>query len=605
MAKTKAYILSEYAERLGFPKGERIRIRCVIWAEGGRVLVVTENPETAVMVNDSWITVTGGMLKELMLDRDNAHLDILEHCLKSCLESAPKEVHDKGQITKHIRKKKGLPKRDAQRYAEIIRKIRLFEATKEHEDIKPIELGEHSQDDLVFHEDLFGYQRKAITAIVKNEQNILLNDPMGAGKTVQSIYSMINIDDWPVLIVCPSSVKYNWKHEILDWVPGSEGNISVVEGQSGPYEAKKWTIINWAILHHRAEGLNKVDWGGIIGDELHYAKNTDAKRSKAMVALAGSGDQKVLGLTGTPVMNRPSELYNQLQILQHPLGDMGFYDFCRRFCGGYRAPYGFETDYLPNARLNDLSEAISNVLIKRERRDILSDLPPLRRGWHHVEVTKDGRGKHADIMAKIKAEYEKLEKRSEAEQNIVGYIQQMRMASALGKAPAVAEMLNETVSNNHQVLLFSDFKEPMDLLQERLDNHDWGIERITGDTSDNKYEISERFNDDDHNTRLILATSAAETGINLTGADEVWNLSLNWNPMSHRQREDRALRIGRENPVLSRYFESNLGIDKAIAEILQDKLDTVNEVIGTADEDHFTEDRDEKTDLMQIVDSIV
>lgn len=606
MAKTRAYISSPSAEKYNLPANKKQKIRCLVWERQKRVLAVTESPEAAVTVYKQDIDVKGGLLKELLIDRDNELTHILDHVLDPCLKKVPSNIQSSRKIAKYIRKKHGLPKNDAKNYADVIRQIRLFEATdKWAEDIEPIHVGNDPQDDLVFHENLFTYQREAISTMVHNDQNILLNDPMGAGKTVESIYTMINLDEWPVLVVCPSSVKSNWKHEILHWVPNSEGNISVVDGQSGPYEAKKWTIINWAILYHRYQGLRKIGWGGIIGDEFHYAKNREAKRSQSMMSICSNNKQaRVLGLTGTPVMNRPSEIYYQLKILGHKLGDMDFYDFCRRFCGGFNAPYGFETDYLPNARLNDLAEAISNTLIKRERREILDDLPPLRRGWYHVDVEKDSMMKFSEEFSEIREKYHELREKSKTE-HIMSKIQNMRMLSAYGKAPAVGEIAAETITEDNQVLIFCDFKDPLDVVEDKLDNKDFRIERITGDTTDDKYEISERFNDRDQDTRLILATGAAETGINLTGADEVWFLSLNWNPMSHRQREDRALRIGREESVLVRYFESDLAIDDLIASSLHDKLDAVEEVIGTADEDHFTEDRKEKESVLEIAEKLV
>ncbi len=163
------------------------------------------------------------------------------------------------------------------------------------------------------------FQRAGV-AYVLWSRRCFLADEQGLGKTVQALAALEADDAYPAVVVCPASLKLNWRREIEHWLP--HRSVTVVSGTSGTHEAADIIVLNYEIVHaHRARlGLRTPK--ALVLDESHYVKNPRAKRTQAVRRLVGAlaPDALRLNLTGTPVMNHPEELIAQLRVHRPPRG---------------------------------------------------------------------------------------------------------------------------------------------------------------------------------------------------------------------------------------------------------------------------------------------
>jgi SWI/SNF-related matrix-associated actin-dependent regulator 1 of chromatin subfamily A len=191
---------------------------------------------------------------------------------------------------------------------------------------------------------LFAHQVEGVAFLLGRKRAILADD-MGLGKTRQAIVALQHAaPEGPVLIVCPASVKSNWAREIS--LAAAEGTIHIIEGttkQRVPRGAR-WVIANYDILGRHVDAVSAVPWAGLIFDEAHYLKNHTSARSKLAREIASNAAAKakteppVYLLTGTPLTNRPRDLFVLLQLVGHPLG-RSFLSFAKRYCAAEKTQY--------------------------------------------------------------------------------------------------------------------------------------------------------------------------------------------------------------------------------------------------------------------------
>jgi SWI/SNF-related matrix-associated actin-dependent regulator 1 of chromatin subfamily A len=219
---------------------------------------------------------------------------------------------------------------------------------------------------------LYPFQRKSMRQIYKFNKRVLIADEMGLGKTLQAItfLSMEN-EHFPALIVCPASVKYNWKKEIIKWMPEYETWIQVAEGRK-PKVVNSILIINYDILNYWKDELAEYIWKTIILDECHKIKNEKAKRTKAVQYLV-KNIRYIIGLTGTPIENHPIDIYMMLKLLRPNLFS-NKWKFGQRYCDLKHDGFGW--NYNGHSNIEELhSILINQVMLRRKKEDVLKDLP--------------------------------------------------------------------------------------------------------------------------------------------------------------------------------------------------------------------------------------
>lgn len=211
---------------------------------------------------------------------------------------------------------------------------------------------------------------------------VLIADEMGLGKTITALGAIAAKSAFPAVIVCPASLKENWRREAQRWLPGR--SIVTLKGRRSAnlslLNAHVY-IINYDVLPSWVEALSAEAPRAIVFDESHYAKNGRAKRTKACRQLAKSarnqahGHGLVLLLTGTPVMNRPVELVSQLQIMGRLETFGGWKGFTTRYCNAYQGRFGYNADGAGN--LQELNVKLRrHCMVRRLKVDVLKELPP-------------------------------------------------------------------------------------------------------------------------------------------------------------------------------------------------------------------------------------
>ena len=188
---------------------------------------------------------------------------------------------------------------------------------------------------------LYPHQVEGVGFLLGRRRSILADD-MGLGKTRQSVIAMTEAEPaGPWLVVCPASVKYNWVRELRLALDDVEACV-VGPGPVPTTGFAGWIVVNYDLLKRDIEALLEHRFAGIVFDEGHYLKNHRAQRSRLArrLVVEGDFDPVVHVLTGTPLTNRPRDLFPLLQLVGHALGH-SFLAFAKRYCDGHKNDYGY------------------------------------------------------------------------------------------------------------------------------------------------------------------------------------------------------------------------------------------------------------------------
>src|SRR5690606_22589530 len=199
----------------------------------------------------------------------------------------------------------------------------------------------------------------------------------------QSIVAMAeSAPQGPWLVVCPASVKQNWALEIA---AGSPHDAIRVVGPGPPPAAgfAAWVVVSYARLKPHIDTLAEMPCAGFIFDEPHYLKNHRTQRARLARQLTEEAPDAVMHvLTGTPLTNRPRDLFPLLALVRHSMGK-SFLSFARRYCNAFHNGYGWVTDGASN--LDELRVQLHGVMLRRTKNEVLN-LPPKFRRWLPVDV---------------------------------------------------------------------------------------------------------------------------------------------------------------------------------------------------------------------------
>lgn len=404
-------------------------------------------------------------------------------------------------------------------------------------------------------------------------KRVMIADEMGLGKTIQALATVKALDAFPVLVVCPASLKLNWAREARKWLPTKA--VSIINGKTPNYKADV-VILNYDILGKHTEALRAVGFKALVADESHYAKNYKAKRTKALKELAKGVPVKLL-LTGTPVLNRPVELVSQLEVLGR-LNDLGgFWPFMERYCGGKAEMYQGANN------LTELNEKLrACCYIRREKADVLTELPPKQRSVVPIELSnrKEYEVAQRNVIAWLKqtvadaqgpeAGAEAAKRASMAAQLVE--IEVLKQLAVKGKLDGVVEWVKDFLESGSKLVLWAHHRETIDALAAAFP----GAATLRGDDAiEARQKAVDRFQTDAACNLFIGSMKAGGIGITLTAASNVAFVELGWTPADHDQAEDRVHRIGQTDSVNAWYLLAPNTIDDDIQELLDAKREIV------------------------------
>jgi SWI/SNF-related matrix-associated actin-dependent regulator 1 of chromatin subfamily A len=433
---------------------------------------------------------------------------------------------------------------------------------------------------------LFPHQIEGVAFLLGRRRAILADD-MGLGKSRQAIVSLKHLaPHGPFLVVCPASVKRNWAREIEIASPGA--STHVIERSAPLTAAHEWVIVNYDVLDKHMATLGGIPWSGLVFDEAHYLKNHRSARSRlarqlADRAKAQAGAQPaVYLLTGTPLTNRPRDLFVLLQLVGHPLG-RSFLSFAKRYGAAERNDYGWETRGASN--IEELTVQLHGVMLRRSKDDVLA-LPPKIRTWLPVEVPKGTGVRDMRKVVELLVGEEALAPGSTIDKNrlrgrLLHAVTRARQALAGAKVKSTIDLVSGAVDQGEKVIVFSCFEEPVEQIVEAFRG---SAVLLTGETpAEKRQSMVDRFQEDDRIRVFVANIIAGGIGNNLTAATQVVFNDLDWVPANHWQAEDRAYRIGQTRTVNVTYMVAADTIDDFVQSVLAKKARLVSAIVdGTA-----------------------
>ena len=448
-----------------------------------------------------------------------------------------------------------------------------------------------------------------------HRESTLLSDEMGLGKTIQAI-GVINLNPkiQNVLILCPASLKINWKREMESWLV-KDFTINIVDAKRqfpqplGP----SIFIINFDILKKFSKELREQHYDVMVVDECHYLKNAKTQRAKQIFGnrrggLPAIAAKKKLFLTGTPIVNRPSELFAIANFLA-PDTFGNFWGFMKRYANATRGTYGWDMSGASN--LEELQQKLrASIMVRRLKKDVLTELPPKIR--QVIELPANGissavrnetqlRKTQTSKIRQLKIKVQTAKKNKDEN----GYRQAMkdlrqgylftfsemaraRHDTAIAKTPTVIahtlEVLNEDPEK--KVVVFGHHHDVIDGIAQGM--HDEGIQSITltgRESQKEKQNAIDTFQTDPRCKVFIGSIQAAGVGLTLTESSHVIFAELDWVPGNVSQAEDRCHRIGQTDSVLIQHLVLEGSIDAQMARKVIFKQEVIDKALDIKPEE--------------------
>jgi len=458
---------------------------------------------------------------------------------------------------------------------------------------------------------LLNFQKEGLDFLLKSSGNALLADEMGLGKTVQTLsYVATEKQTFPVLVVAPLVTLQNWDREISKFVKKKSRNGRIIENESssstiirtGKLQELPITdfyIINYELLYKRLPDLAKLNIKTIVCDEVHNLRSKTTQKYKAVKKLAAlPGVTYRIGLSGTPIYNRGSEIWPIVDILKPGL--LGsFKEFCEYFC--YVNEKG-KAIVLENKRASLRNELQKHVMLRRKKSDVLKELKDKVR---YKEVIDADTEYYLEELDKIWTKLEEEQKDAETEfKKSASYqraIQSERQVAGIAKLPHVINFVKNIMEIEESVVVFCHHKVIHKLLHERLSEFS-PVSIIGGQTDTVRQDQIDKFQKGESKL-MIAGLRAGNVGINLTRAKYVIFAELDWSPAIHRQAEDRLHRIGQKNTVFAYYLIGNGTLDDHVANILVDKSYEIDAIMDETVDTYENKDK-AKLILAQIHDKI-
>ena len=426
--------------------------------------------------------------------------------------------------------------------------------------------------------DLFPHQREGVAFLLtpRPARGAILADEMGLGKTRQAIAASHEaFPGGPHLVVCPAALTRHWAREIGRAVPGAE--VAVL-GRA--YRPATWTVLSYDRLATHHHDLREGRWGALILDEAHYVKNLRSRRSRLVLGGPGAPGladraERLYLLTGTPVANRPMDLFALLRAIRHPLGDDRL-AFGVKYCGGHQTPHGWDLRGASN--LEELRERLADTLLRRVKDEVL-DLPPKLRTYLPVEVDLAAyRRVYTAYAEKVAAA--SRNRRRLARRLLLAEIAKLRHAAALAKIPAALELAAEMVEAGEKVVVFSCHRAVVKAFRERFGAA--CVPVVGGQTAATRQAAVDAFEASDAVRLLVGDVRAAGHGFTLAAATQVLFVDYAWTAAEHLQAEDRAHRIGQTRLVTVTYLSAVDTIDEEVEALLGQKLEVAARLIDGA-----------------------
>lgn len=431
----------------------------------------------------------------------------------------------------------------------------------------------------------------------------ILADDMGLGKTLQSItyivseLPLIRKKKQPVLIVCPSSLTYNWLNELMKFSPEVQAVVLDGSKEERLKIQKDITdldviITSYPLLRRDIKWFDTLTFHTVFFDEAQAFKNPLTQTSRAVKRLKANHR---FALTGTPIENSIEELWSIFHVV-FPELFLGLKDF----------------SHLTSVKV---ARRIRPFMLRRLKEDVLMELPEKIESVDSAELLSDQKKLYAAYLAKLREDTLKHLDKNTLQKNrikILAGLTRLRQIcchpalfvegykGSSAKFEQLKTIVEESRLSGRRVLIFSQFTKMLALIGKELTEQGLPFFYLDGQTpSEERVNICHRFNEGERNLFLI-SLKAGGTGLNLTGADTVVLYDLWWNPAVEEQAADRAHRIGQTKVVQVIKLVARGTIEEKIYELQEKKKHLVEEIIDPAEKVSYTLTEEDIREILMI-----
>lgn len=410
----------------------------------------------------------------------------------------------------------------------------------------------------------------------------VLADDMGLGKTVQSIafivseLPIIRANKQPVLIVCPSSLSYNWLYEFMQFAPEVEaividGEVSERRHLLRTMEEHDVIITTYPLLRKDSAFYERQHFHTVFFDEAQAFKNPVTQTARTVKRISATNR---FGLTGTPIENSLSELWSIYRVIFPQL---------------FR-----ELEEFRHMQRKDIARRVRPFLLRRMKEHVLGELPQKEEMIEKAELLPEQKALYAAYLAKLRVDTMKhLDKETFNKNRIrilagITRLRQICCHPALfvegykgssAKFEQLFRLLEQSKVSGRRVLIFSQFTQMLKMIATELSKRGEQYFYLDGQTpSEERIALCNSFNDGERDMFLI-SLKAGGTGLNLTGADTVILYDLWWNPAVEEQAADRAHRMGQKEVVQVIKLIANGTIEEKMSELQQKKKMLISDIL--------------------------
>lgn len=421
----------------------------------------------------------------------------------------------------------------------------------------------------------------------------ILADDMGLGKTIQTLTWLSWLkerngkDPKPSLVICPASVLHNWRREANRFTPGMK--VLVLESGAARHNLRRQIpqhdiiVTNYALLRRDLEQLQKFAFRSVILDEAQFIKNPGAQVTQSVKQLKS---EHRLALTGTPLENRLLDLWSIVDFVQP-----GYLGNQEQFAETYE-PRGENAASAQAIARKRLSAKLRPLLLRRLKKHVAKDLPDRIEQRRDCELGEDQRKLY---LAELRRSREQVMKTvaekglNKSKIHVLAALTRLRQIcchpklvgsdTVSGKTETLFELLDSLLAEGQKVLLFSQFVQMLELLEQECQARQIATHMLTGHTKD-RQEVVAAFQNDTRASVFLLSLRAAGTGLNLTTASYVVLYDPWWNPAVEAQAIDRSHRIGQTQTVNAYRLISPGTVEEKIWDLQQSKAQTIADVLG-------------------------
>lgn len=388
---------------------------------------------------------------------------------------------------------------------------------------------------------LYNYQREGVDRLIELGRALCADSP-GLGKSIQSLTAAVETNSFPTLVICPASLKFNWRKEAHKHCGLKARILSGTTPEKKPSRIPDVTIVNYDVLQYRMDELQNLEARCIIADEGHYLTNRSAKRTKCTKSLVKKAERAYV-LSGTPLTNKPADLWPVLNMLRPDIFT-SFISFCHQFAKPRKTPWGWTYDGAKNLpALHKL--LLETVLLRRRKEEVLEDLPPKRRIVVPLELEdrKSYEGAKKDFVGWLSRCHPSRLSSLERAKGL-GIANRLKQLVGQLKLPSVISWVRDFLeSSGSKLLLFAYHRKVVEQLDETFG--DRSVRAYGGMTPLARQKAFDAF---EENKRVKLLVGQIETvgqGLSCTVTDDCAFAELDWRASLIQQATERTHGVGR------------------------------------------------------------